>query len=228
MTLEEAYRVQAILVETWSNQGRRVVGKKVGLTNAAGMEKFGAHEPALGHLFSDMLVDPAAGLDATSLYKPMIEGELAFVFKKDLTGPGVTTLDVLRATEGVMSSVEIMDTRIVDWQINVLDLVADNCSARAFALGSELVQIRGFDPANLGFVMRKNGQVVSTGTGANVLGSPLTAVAWLANKLGQMGNAIKGGEVVLTGAATPPVAVAAGDVVQLSVDRIGEVKFYLT
>ncbi len=225
-TLADAYSVQMILVEAYTAQGRKPVGKKVGLTNQAGQDAFGAAEPALGHLFADMAVPHGGGGDSARFYLPRVEGELAFVLGCDLAGPGVTALDVLRATEGVMPAIEIMDTRITDWQVKVIDLVADNCSAAAYVLGSELVPLTGFDPARLGFVMLKNGRVASTGAGANVLGSPLQSMVWLANKLGELGLSLRAGEVVLTGAAAPPLPVGKGDVIQLAVDRVGEVGCY--
>ncbi len=121
LSLADAYAVQLILVEAYIAQGRKLVGRKVGLTNSAGQEAFGADEPVLGHLFADMAVPHGGGGDTARLYAPRVEGELAFVLGNDLAGPGVTALDVLRSTAGVMPAVEIMDTRIKDWQVKAAD-----------------------------------------------------------------------------------------------------------
>jgi 2-keto-4-pentenoate hydratase len=223
MTVRDGYRIQQTMVEKWTADGRSVVGRKVGLTNLGAQKNFGASEAALGHLFDHMRVKRDEGIEISRLYQPRVEGELAFILEKDLSGPGITPLDVLKATAGVTASLEIMDTRIIDWNVKVQDLVADNCSAAAFAVGGYLVPLKGFDPRHIGFLLEKNGQLVSTATGANVLGSPLESVAWLANKLAQMEMRLRAGEIILTGAAAPPVPVSAGDSVHLTIDRVGQV-----
>ena len=226
ISIQDGYHIQRTMVASWTAEGRRIVGKKVGLTNKEAQKNFGATEPVLGHLFDDMLVKTDEGIEISRLYQPRVEGELAIVLEKDLAGPGITPLDVVRAAAGVMAALEIMDTRIIDWNVKVEDLVADNCAGAAFALGGKLVPLKDFDPRYVGFVLEKNGQLVSTATGANVLGSPLESAAWLANKLAQMDMTLKAGEIILTGAVAPPVPVDAGDFVHLTVDRIGPVGCY--
>jgi len=226
ITVQDGYRIQHTMVEKCTADGRRIVGKKVGLTNKGAQKNFGATEPALGHLFEDMMVKIDEGIQISRLYQPRVEGELAIVLEKDLAGPGITALDVVRATAGVTAALEIMDTRIIDWNVKVQDLVADNCSGAAFAIGGLLVPLKDFDPRYIGFVMEKNGQLVSTGTGVNVLGSPLESAAWLANKLAQLGMTLKAGEIILTGAAAPPVPVEAGDSIHLTIDRVGQLGCY--
>lgn len=219
---EDGYAIQLAAVRAWTVQGRTMVGYKIGLTNRAGQKAFGVDEPAMGHLFADMRLASGNELNLSELYQPKAEGELAFVLAQDLAGPGITTMDVVRATLGVTAALEIMDTRYTDWRVKAPGLIADNCSGARFVLGSQLTSLVGLDTCQLGFVMLKDGQVAGTGSGANVMGDPLEAVAWLANKLAEMGLPLKTGQVVLSGAAVPPVAVQAGDFIQLTVDRVGQ------
>lgn len=223
LTPEDAYAIQLATVRAWTGEGRSLVGYKVGLTNQAGQKAFGIDEPALGHLFADMRLGTGQEMDLGELYQPRVEGELAFVLGQDLAGPGVTAMDVIRATWGVAAALEIMDTRYTDWQVKAPGLIADNCSGARFVLGSGVTPLVGFEARYLGFVMLKNGEVAGTGTGANVMGDPLESVVWLANKLGGLGLSLKAGQVVLSGASAPPVPVGPGDSIHLTVDRVGQV-----
>jgi len=139
MSVRDGYSIQCAMVESWTAEGRRIVGKKVGLTNKGAQKNFGATEPVLGHLFDDMRVGIDEGIRISRLYQPRVEGELAIVLGKHLAGPGITPLDVVRAAAGVTAALEIMDTRIIDWNVRVEDLVADNCAGAAFVLGGNLV-----------------------------------------------------------------------------------------
>lgn len=223
ITVEEAYQIQLLTVEQALAVGRRVVGKKIGLTSPAMQEMFGVAEPDYGHLFDDMLVYQGQGCDSARLLQPRVEGEIAFVLERDLQGPGVTPTEVLRATAGVTAALEIIDSRIKDWQIKIQDTVADNASGAALVLGARLVPPAGLDLRQVGFVMTKNGRLAGTGAGAAVLGSPAQSVAWLANKLGAYDISLRAGEIILSGAASAAVPVQAGDSIHLHVDRVGEV-----
>ncbi|MEW5911035.1 MAG: fumarylacetoacetate hydrolase family protein [Thermodesulfobacteriota bacterium] len=223
ITVDEAYQIQLLNVEHWLSQGRKVVGKKIGLTSPAMQEMFKVAEPDYGHLLDDMLVYQGQGVGCAKLLQPRIEGEIAFILKRDLEGPGVTPTDVLRATEGVAAALEIVDSRIKDWKIKIQDTVADNASSAALVVGSRLVSPQKIDLRHVGFVLNKNGRLATTGAGAAVLGSPAQSVAWLANKLGEYGIPLKAGEIVLSGAAAAAVPVQAGDSIHLYVDRLGEV-----
>lgn len=223
MTIEEAYRIQLRVVESRLAEGRKVVGKKIGLTSPAMQQMFDVNEPDYGHLLDDMLVGEREGLAISRLLQPRIEGEIAFILERDLTGPSITALDVIRATAGVVAALEIIDSRIRDWEIRIQDTVADNASAGAFVLGSKMTSLAGLDLRYVGFVMTKNGQLASTGAGAAVLGNPAESVAWLANKMSEYGISLKAGEIVLSGTAGSAVPVQAGDSVHLVVDRLGDV-----
>jgi 2-keto-4-pentenoate hydratase len=146
---------------------------------------------------------------------------------KNLQGPGITPSEVARATAGVVAALEIIDSRIRDWKIKIEDTVADNASSGAFVLGTRMVPIEGLNLRNVGFVLIKNGRITSTAAGAAVLGSPLQAVAWLANKLGSYGVNLNAGEIILSGSAVAAVPIQAGDSIHLSVDRIGEASLFI-
>jgi len=218
---EEAYQVQLAGVKTRLARGRRVVGKKIGLTSKAMQDLLKVGEPDYGHLLDDMLLMEGEPCRRDALLQPKVEGEVAFVLKSRLRGPGVNVADVLRATEGVMASLEIVDTRIKDWKINLADTVADNASSARFVVGSRLLPAADFDLRRIGMYLEKNGQVVNSGAGVAVWGHPAAATAWLANKLAEFDVALEPGEIVLSGAVTAAVDVVAGDVVEAHFDRLG-------
>ena len=228
ITVEDAYRIQLLTIDAWKSEGRKVVGKKIGITSMPIQEMLGVDEPDYGHLMDTMLVYEDMGMSASTLIAPRIEGEIAFVLDDDLTGPGVTPADVVRATAGVMPALEIIDSRVKDWKIKIQDTVADNASSAAFVVGAKMVPIKGLDLRNVGFVFMKNGKIAATGAGAAVLGSPVQSVAWLANKLGDYGIGLKAGEIILSGSAVAAVPVGQGDSIDLTVDRIGQVSCFFS
>jgi len=221
LSIEDAYRIQQGLIERRLAGGERVIGKKIGVTSRAVMDMLKVYQPDFGYLFDGMCVSSASGVPADSLIQPKAEGELAFVLKRDLTGPGVTNADVLAATEGVMACFEIVDSRIRDWKIRIQDTVADNASCGVFVLGDRLVDPAELDLTLCGMVLEKNGEVVVTGAGAAALGSPVNAVAWLANTLGRFGIPLKAGEVILSGALGAMVPVSKGDFLRVSIGGVG-------
>lgn len=223
LRIEHAYQIQLAGVKTKLAAGRRIIGKKIGLTSKAMQDLLGVPEPDYGHLLDDMLVVEGQPCRRDELLLPKVEGEVAFVMERRLAGPGVHLADVLRATAGVMPALEIVDSRIRDWKIKLVDTVADNASSARFVLGSRMLPADGFDLRLIGMCLEKNGQVVNSGAGVAVWGHPAAAVAWLANKLAQFGAALEPGDVVLSGAVTAAVDVGPGDVVQAHFDRLGSV-----
>lgn len=221
MTLEQAYQVQLSMIQRRLDDGQRIIGKKIGVTSKVVMDMLGVDQPDFGHLLSDMLYADGAAIAIDDLIAPKAEGEIAFVLKEDLRGPGITVADVLRATAYVMPCFEIVDSRIRDWKIRIQDTVADNASAGAFVLGGQGVAPRDVDLACVGMTLEKNGEVVATGAGAAALGHPANAVAWLANKLGQLGIGLNKGEVILSGSLAAMVPVQAGDQLRISLGGIG-------
>ena len=221
LRIEDAYAIQQRMLSHRLAAGERVVGKKVGVTSQAVMDMLGVFQPDFGWLTDGMVYNEGEAVPAASLIQPKAEGEIAFVLKKTLKGPGVTAADVLAATEGVMACFEIVDSRIRDWKIKIQDTVADNASCGVFVLGDRVVDPRGLDLVTCGMVLEKNGEVVVTGAGAATMASPLNAMAWLANTLGRLGVPLKAGEVVLSGALGAMVPVKAGDNLRVSIGGIG-------
>jgi 2-oxopent-4-enoate/cis-2-oxohex-4-enoate hydratase len=221
ITIADAYAIQQRMLARRLQAGERVVGKKIGVTSQAVMDMLGVFQPDFGWLTDGMVFNEGQAVPAATLIQPKAEGEIAFVLKRTLKGPGVTAADVLAATEGVMACFEIVDSRIRDWKIRIQDTVADNASCGVFVLGDRLVDPRDVDLATCGMVLEKNGEIVATGAGAAALGHPANAVAWLANTLGALGIALEAGEVVLSGSLAAMVPVRAGDDLRVSIGGIG-------
>jgi len=223
LTVEDAYAIQLYNVERVVGMGHKVSGKKIGLTSEGIQRQFGVNEPDYGHLFAAMDC-PDGIVDTTQLIQPKIEAEIAFVLSADLTGGKVTVDDVKRATEYVVGSFEIVDSRLTDWRIKLIDTVADNASTGRYVLGATRFAI---DEVNLPAVtmkLFKNGELVQEGRGAAVLGDPCAAVAWLANRLWSFGVPLKKGEIILSGAFSAALVAARGDVFSVEFSSFGNVQ----
>ena len=221
ITIADAYQIQLRMIQRRLDAGEIVVGKKIGVTSKVVMDMLGVNQPDFGHLLSGMVFNEGEPVDTSKLIAPRGEAEVAFVLARDLEGPGVTAADVLRATDCVMPCFEIVDSRIRDWKIKIQDTVADNASCGVFTLGGTRKSPRDLDLALAGMVLEKNGEIVSTSTGAAVQGSPVNAVAWLANTLGRLGITLKAGDVILSGSQSPLVPVKAGDSLHCAVGDLG-------
>lgn len=227
MTIEDAYQVQLRLMARRLDAGERIIGKKIGVTSKVVMDMLGVHQPDFGYLTSAMVYNEGESITLDSMIQPKAEGEIAFVLKKDLMGPGLSNADVLAATEGVMACFEIVDSRIENWKIKIQDTVADNASCGVMVLGDRMVNPRDVDLTTCGMVLERNGEIVGTGAGAAAMGSPVNSVVWLANTLGRLGIPLKAGEVILSGSLAAMVPVARGDHFRVSIGGIGgcSVKF---
>ncbi|AGY76602.1 2-keto-4-pentenoate hydratase [Clostridium autoethanogenum] len=223
MTIEDAYHIQLAGINIKLSQGHKIIGKKIGLTSRGMQKLLGVNEPDYGHLLDNMLVLEGDTLDRRELIAPKVEGELAFILNETLKGPGVTIADVYRATEGIVPAFEIVDSRIKDWKIKLADTIADNGSSARLVLGSKMIPIKNLDLKLIGMMFEKNGQMVSSGVGAEVLGNPAAAVAWLANKLGTFDIALEKGEIVLAGAFTAAEKAEEGDIFTVSFNGLGSV-----
>jgi len=221
LTLADAYAIQQALASHRLAAGERPIGHKIGVTSQAVMNLLGVDQPDFGTLFDAMLYRDGGIVPAATLVQPKAEAEIAFRLKRDLRGPGVTAGDVLAATDRVFACFEIVDSRIRDWKIRIQDTVADNASCGAFVLDEHGVDPREVDLLACPMSMEKNGGVVATGNGAATMGSPLEAVAWLANALGRLGVTLRAGEIVLSGALGAMVPVAAGDRLHANIAGIG-------
>lgn len=217
---ETAYAIQSTNTEYWKAAGRRIVGHKIGLTAKAVQVQLGVDQPDYGVLFDDMEVADGGVLDPARVIQPKAEAEIALILGKDLAGPGVSAEEVLAATDLVVAAIEIVDSRIQDWNITFADTVSDNGSSAFYVLGAERHPISGLDLYTCGMALEVNGNVVSVGAGAACLGHPLNAAAWLARTVG-----LKAGQTVLTGALGPMVAITPGDQVVAKIGGIGAVSF---
>jgi 2-keto-4-pentenoate hydratase len=223
MTVEDAYRIQLAGIDMKLAKGSKVIGKKIGLTSKGMQKLLGVNEPDYGILLNDMLFAEGFPCRRAALLQPKIEGELAFILKETLKGPGVTIADVYRATEYIVPAFEIVDSRIRDWKIKLEDTIADNASSAGILLGSRMTPITNIDLKLVGMMLEKNGEMVSSGVGAEVWGNPAAAVAWLANKLADFDIALEKGEIILSGAITAAEKVNAGDVFNVSFTNLGSV-----
>lgn len=222
ITVEDAYRISQHFLRCRLDAGERLVGKKIGVTSKPVQDMLGVFQPDFGFLTDTMECPDGADIPiAGHLIQPRAEGEIAFRLSKDLQGPGVTEQDVLDATATIMPCFEIVDSRIDDWKIKIQDTVADNASCGVYVFGREEVDPRSLDLPSLKMTIYKNGEFLAQGLGSAVQGNPLTAVAWLANTLGEFGIPFKAGEVILSGSLAPLIPVVAGDEMSLEIEGVG-------
>ncbi|UNK42285.1 2-oxopent-4-enoate hydratase [Luteimonas sp. S4-F44] len=221
LDLAGAYAIAQAGIARRVAEGERVVGRKIGLTSAAVQRMLGVDQPDFGVLTDRMDHSDRGAVAVAGMIAPRAEGEIAFHLKRDLAGPGIGLHDVLLATESVSACFEIVDSRIRDWKIGILDTVADNASAAAFVTSRTRVALRDLDLGTCGMVLEKNGALLSTGAGAAALGSPLNCVVWLANQLGRLGDGLRAGDTVLSGALVPLTPVVRGDHLRLRVGGLG-------
>jgi len=221
MTLDDAYEIQSLQIAERVAQGRGIRGHKVGLTSRAMQRQIGVDQPDFGVLLDDMFYLENLDVPAAHFLQPRVEPEIAFVLGRPLRGPGVTIADAVRAVDGVLPALEIIDSRIVDWRIGFFDTVADNASSGAVVLGSQMRRLDQLDLRGMGCIIRHNGAIAGTGAGAAVLGSPLNALVWLANVLGERGVEIQAGSIVLPGSITRSIPVVAGDTITTQFSGLG-------
>ena len=223
--IDGAYAVQAINTQFWVSQGRRIVGRKAGLTAKAVQTQLGVDQPDFGVLFDDMAIADGGTLDPAWTLQPKAEAEIALVLGASLTSANTTAEQVALAVKSVHAAIEIVDSRIADWKIAFADTVADNGSSAFYVLAEHGKPLAGLDLYTAGMVMEINGQIVSLGAGAAALGHPLNAAAWLASTLAQRDEPLQAGDILLTGALGPMVTMKQGDHVRAIIGGIGEASF---
>jgi len=204
---EAAYAVQEVNTQAWLAEGRRLVGRKIGLTSLAVQAQLGVDQPDFGMLFADMAVGDGEPVALSRLIQPKVEAEIALVIGRDLTHERHTYADLIGATEYAVPAIEIVDSRIEKWNIRFVDTVADNASSGLFVLGGQPRKLSDFDITDCAMEMRRGDEIVSRGNGRACLGSPLNAAIWLADVMVRCGRPLQAGDIILTGALGPMVAV---------------------
>ncbi len=222
--LADAYKIQQETIKLRINDGEKVIGKKIGFTSEKLRQQYNVSEPDYGIVMDSCVVHESVPIKMSELIKPRIEGEIAFILKEDLVGPHITIVDVYRATDFILPCIEIVDSRFANWNIKLLDSIADNASNAKVILGSSIGRLEDFDLKHMGMVAERNGLVMETAAGAAVFGHPANSVAWLANKMFEFGTELKKGDIILSGAFSPVFDVVKGDSVEVSFAGLGSVK----
>ena len=204
--LDAAYAVQAINTGRALAAGRRLVGRKIGLTSVAVQKQLGVDQPDYGMLFADMARGDAEDIVLADVLQAKVEAEIAFVLGADLDHDQLTVVDLLRAIDFALPAIEIVGSRVRNWDIRLTDTIADNASSGLYVLGSRPVALDDFDPRLCGMVMEQEGEPVSVGAGAACMGSPLNAALWLARVMARVGQPLREGDTILSGALGPMVA----------------------
>jgi 2-keto-4-pentenoate hydratase len=222
--IDAAYAVQALNAELATAAGRRVVGRKIGLTAKVVQSQLGVDQPDFGLLFADMAVSDDEPIALASLIAPRVEAEVAFVLGSDVPGGVVTAADIVRATDVVLPAIEVVDSRVEGWDITIADTVADNASAARFVLGSTPRSLREVDVRGVLMTMTRDDVVVSSGSGEACLGNPVMAVVWLVNELNRRGAPLSAGDIILSGALGPMVRVEEPGRYEATLDGLGSVR----
>lgn len=227
LSIEDAYLIQEELVSQKLEEGKKIVGPKMGITSEAKMKQMNVTDPIYGYVFDDMVVDEGETVLIDDYIHPKVEPEIGIILKRDLEGSGVTALDVLRATEYVFPAIEIIDSRYENFNFTLPDVIADNTSAAGAVFGTTLRRPEELELDVIGVTLSVNGEIKALGAGAAVLGHPANSVARLANMLSKKGEKVKAGEPILTGGLTAAVELSRGDYVSAKYGGLGEVSFFV-
>lgn len=220
--VDAAYKVQRATVAHWEKEGRRIVGRKIGLTAKAVQKQLGVDQPDFGILFADMCLGDNEEVAHRAVLQPKVEAEVALILERDIDRRDATVADVMRATAYAVPAIEIVGSRIANWDIRIVDTVADNASSGLFVLGGPARRLDGLDLSGCAMLLTKNGEKASSGKGAACLGNPLNAAAWLARRMAALGIPLRAGDVIMTGALGPMVPVAPGDSIAASIAGLGD------
>ena len=223
LQIADAYKIQLINVDKELTSGKKITGKKIGLTSLAVQNMLGVNQPDFGHLLNSMEVQNNT-IKRSTMLQPKVEGEIAFVLKEDIVGPNATVEDVINATEYVAAAIEIVDSRIANWKISIIDTVADNASSGMYVISDKKVDPRTIDLKTINMDFYKNKEKMNSGVGSAALGDPAYCVAWLANTLWEYGVVLKKGEVVLSGALSAMLVAESGNEFTAKFSELGDVR----
>lgn len=224
LSIDDAYKIQQLSLEDALRNGHRIVGRKIGLTSRSVQRQLGVNQPDFGFLLAEMAFVSGAEIEFEKFIQPKAEAEICIVLSDDLDKGSHTVADIIAATEFVFPAIEIVDSRIREWDISIVDTIADNASSGAFVLGSTPVYLEDFDHELCGMVLERNGEVVSTGAGLACMGNPLNAALWLANEMCKRGTPLEAGDLILTGALGPMVSIRKYDYFEAKISGVGQVK----
>jgi len=228
LSIADAYLVQEELVRQKLTEGKKIVGPKMGITSEAKMQQMNVDDPIYGYVFDNMVIEEGEHVSVADFIHPKVEAEIGFILKEDLEGPGITSLDVLRATEFVFPALEIIDSRYENFNFTLPDVIADNTSAAGAIFGTDLKRPESLELDVVGVTLAVNGEIKELGAGAAVLGHPANSVARLANMLSEKGKKVKAGQPILTGGVTSAVHLTPGDFVHVKYGGLGDVSFLVT
>ena len=222
--VESAYEVQLVNTTRAVSLGRRLIGRKIGLTSLAVQEQFGVYEPDFGALFADMCYGDAEPIPSSKVMQPRVEGEVAIVLSRDLPHTDTTIVDLMSAVEYVVPAIEVVASRITGWKITIVDTIADNASSGAFVLGNRPVRLRDVDLRSCKMQLTIDGEVASEGVGEACLGHPLNAALWLARTMATRGTPMRAGDVIMSGALGRMASIAAGQRSEVHIEGLGSVR----
>ena len=219
-----AYRIQELNTNRRLAEGARLVGRKIGLTSLAVQKQLGVDQPDYGMLFADMARGDGETVSMAQLIQPKVEGEVAFVLGRDLDFATPTIADLLQAVDFAVASIEIVDSRVRNWDIRLVDTIADNASAAMYVMGTQPKLLRDIDLVHCGMLMERGGDQVSVGAGEACMGNPLVAALWLARTMARVGRPLKAGDTILSGALGPMVPAKSGDAFEVRISGLGSVR----
>ncbi|MEO1189272.1 MAG: fumarylacetoacetate hydrolase family protein [Pseudomonadota bacterium] len=222
-SVELAYQIQDQNTDLWLNEGRRLVGRKIGLTSEAVQTQLGVDQPDYGMLFSDRQYRDSEPIETSSFQQPRIEAEVAFVLSNDLSSANSTMDELVGSVDRVYAGLEIVDSRISDWDISLFDTIADNASFGGFVLGETSTDLSRVDMIDAKMQMFENGKLVSEGKASDCLGNPLNAALWLANLMAEKSRPLQAGDIILSGALGPMVSVTPGTSFTAQIEGLGSV-----
>jgi 2-keto-4-pentenoate hydratase len=221
-SLDTAYAVQQINTDYWLEEGRRIVGRKIGLTSVAVQKQLGVDQPDCGVLFANMARLDGQEISLSDVQQPKVEAEIAFVLGHALTQENHTIAEIISAIDYVLPA--IVGSRVRNWDISIVDTVADNASCGLFVLGTTPKKLAELDMRLCGMTMFRKGEPVSVGVGAACMGNPLNAIKWLADTMVRIGQPLQAGEIILSGALGPMVQASPGDVIEARISGLGSVR----